>query len=98
MIQWGAENLVYSLSSNLKSTFDWLGGVGSNSLGWNGRAGGFRGADGYNSAGYEGIWWTSTIHNDASSLARWMGNGNGVFGWNRPKLAGYSIRCIKDSE
>ena len=98
MIQWGAENLVNSLASNLKSTFDWSGGIGSNSLGWNGRAGGMRGVDGYNSAGYEGIWWTSTVHNDVRSLTRWLGNGSGVFGGNRPKFAGYSIRCIKDSE
>ncbi|MDA9863537.1 hypothetical protein N9C70_00545 [Flavobacteriales bacterium] len=104
LIEWGASSVTSGcLSCELKSTTDWSGGVGSNSLGWNGKAGGSRihlpsSSNGYWDSGYSGFWWTSTESTASSARSRWMGNGNGVFGGEIQKALGLSVRCIKDTE
>lgn len=101
-IDWGAVNLTSGcLSCELKTTTDWSGGNGSNSLGWNGKAGGSRihlpsSSHGYWDSGYSGFWWTSTESTASGARSRWMGNGNGVFGGVIQKNIGLSVRCLKD--
>ena len=101
-IDWGAINLTSGcFSCELKTTTDWSGGNGSNSLGWNGKAGGTRihlpsSSNGYWDSGYSGFWWTATESSASGARSRWMGNGNGVFGGVIQKKLGLSVRCLKD--
>ena len=82
-------------SGQMKSDYGWHNnGNGTNSSGFSGLPGGFRGLNGkFFNAGYDGAWWTSVaaireLHFDHGSL----------MSYGRFEQDGYSVRCLQDSE
>jgi len=70
----------------------------TNSSGFTGLPGGFRGME--NTFGYlqeNGIWWSSTTYNSSSSWSRYLWYMYaGIDANPTPKTLGLSVRCIKD--
>ena len=87
---------------DMKAVFGWYeSGNGSNSSGFSGLPGGFRGSvDGsFEAAGQSGFWWSSTVWSSThgEALGLYFGNDDcQTFGV--PKNTGLSVRCIQDSE
>ena len=72
----------------------------TNSSGFTGLPGGFRGAYGPFDAGYSGTWWSSTAYNKNITWA-WYGGrlsfrSGAFYGSFANKRSGYSVRCVKD--
>ena len=86
--------------SELKSTSDWSypNTGATNSSGFAGLPGGYRGLDGkFYEVGERGSWWSSSVHNATHAWGRELyydlrevGQGN------MQKNSGWSVRCIKD--
>ena len=88
----------YDASTNLKTTYGWYGGNGTDLFGFSGLPGGFRFANGsFSSFGYDGFWWTST---EIGPNYAWDRNPRafypGVYRSVLSKVYGFSVRCLKD--
>ena len=86
--------------TQMKTTYGWYqGGNGTNSSGFSGLPGGFRGTGGYfNGAGSSGIWWSSS---PGGSFAWFRSLGYDLPSVNRNGLylrTGFSVRCLRDAE
>ena len=85
--------------TQMKTTYGWYdGGNGTNSSGFSGLPGGFRGTNGYfGSAGYDGLWWSSSP-SGSDAWYRILNHGNpNVYRGNGSNLRyGFSVRCLKD--
>jgi len=81
----------------LKST-SWIPGSGNNSSGFTAIAGGLRYNNGdYDGAGIHGLWWTATEYNAQSARYCYLTSLNsGAHSYATTKLAGHSVRCVKD--
>ena len=68
------------------------------STGFKGRPGGCRGYDGtFSSIGSNGVWWSSSEDGTADAWLRNLNYNNGdTYRYYDIKLAGFSVRCIKD--
>ena len=85
----------------MKTTYGWWGGGnGTNLSGFSGLPGGFRGSNGsFIEAGVYGIWWSSSAGSNASAWYRSIDSSfEEVFRSDGNRGAGFSVRCIKDSE
>ena len=85
----------------MKSMDGWsAGGAGVNSSGFNGKSAGYRRADSgaFNGAGYFGHFWTSTSELEGRFNRKLDYAYDGVKRNVVSNVAGYSIRCIQDSE
>ena len=85
----------------MKSIDGWsAGGTGVNSSGFNGKSAGYRRTDSgaFNGAGYFGNFWTSTSELEGRFNRKLDYAYDGVKRNLVSNVAGYSIRCIKDSE
>ena len=84
----------------MKSDYGWMccdGGNGSNSSGFSGLPGGYRG-DNFSAAGYYGNWWSSSP-NGSSAWYRYLFDFSiGAFRDDNYLRGGMSIRCLQDSE
>jgi len=93
---WRGENE----GNTLKTTYGWIeGGNGTNTTGFSGLPGGFRGAEtaGFGGVTEDGFWWTSTPQSETQiwyrHLGRYVGMINRTYNY---KGSGISVRCIKD--
>jgi uncharacterized protein (TIGR02145 family) len=70
----------------------------SNSSGFTGLPGGMRDpANGFNTIGDNGLWWTSTPFDDTWIWTTYLWNMNSTIDYNpAPKYLGLSVRCVKD--
>ena len=85
--------------TKMKSTSGWKNnGNGTNSSGFNGLPGGYRGSDGdFNGIGVVGFWWSSSEGNTDYAWCRGLSNGDGLLdGGYNPKHFGFSVRCLRD--
>ena len=85
----------------MKSMDGWsAGGAGVNSSGFNVKSAGYRRADSgaFNGAGYFGHFWTSTSEIDGRFNRKLDSAYDGVKRNVVSNVAGFSIRCIQDSE
>ena len=85
--------------TKMKSASGWHeNGNGTNSSGFEGLPGGFRGGSGtFNDIVISGGWWSSTENTTDSSLARFLEGGNGSVGTgNYNRKDGFSVRCLRD--
>ena len=85
----------------MKTTYGWWGGGhGTNSSGFSGLPGGFRGFNGsFIGAGGYGIWWSSSAGSNESAWYRSMDSDfEEVSRSDGNRGAGFSVRCIQDSE
>jgi uncharacterized protein (TIGR02145 family) len=96
-----------SLSKILASKTNWAkstkpGAIGNNltlnnSCGFNALPGGMRDTL-FNSLGSSGVWWSSTLKSDTTSLAILLNfELSTVEKYNKHPRNGFSVRCIKDS-
>ena len=84
----------------MKTDYGWYnGGNGTNSSGFSGLPGGYRGNDGdfYNAGSY-GLWWSSSP-NGSNAWLRLLHypNFNVSRYYNLPQ-GGFSVRCVRDAE
>ena len=95
---WRGENL----SHLLKSTSGWAeNGNGVDALEFDGRAGGMRfGSGGYNHAGNQARWWTSSFNDFSEPYYRMLySDRDGIYRGVSPYPSqGYSVRCVRDAE
>lgn len=84
----------------MKTTFGWSdGGNGSNLSGFSGLPGGLRGSNGnYVSYGLFGIWWSASQAGSGAWDRVLSSSNQSVYRGGNPKIEGFSVRCIKDSE
>lgn len=85
-----------------------LGGNGLNNSGFSGLPGGWRENEplygyGFNKAGQDGCWWTSSTYNAGSFPTSWFralsNSSSSVGGYNIGRLEyGLSVRCVRDAE
>jgi uncharacterized protein (TIGR02145 family) len=70
----------------------------NNSSGFSALPGGYRSGPGsFNGIGEDGYWWSASEYNSTDALYRYLQNsGTVIFGDNRIKVIGYSVRCMKD--
>jgi uncharacterized protein (TIGR02145 family) len=70
----------------------------TNSSGWSGLPGGYRGASGpFATIGYYGGWWSSTEGSTDGAWLRLLDYSNGgVNRGNYGKTVGFSVRCVRD--
>jgi len=77
----------------------WLNnGNGTNSSGFNGLPGGFRGLSGtFYNVGKYGSWWSSTEGSTYSAWSRYLDYKDGSVGrGGDDKGRGFSVRCLRD--
>ena len=92
----------------LKGQVGWStenGGSGNDASGFSGKAGGMRrgseGEDYFESAGYNGFWWTpsnSSVEEGYAPFRSLDHHTDGVYAGIELKGWGFSIRCVKDTE
>lgn len=86
--------------TQMKSTSGWYNnGNGTNTSGFSGLPGGYRGMDGGTFAKITnyGHWWTSTEYSSTNARYRDLHDDhNNVYRDNYAKENGYSVRCVKD--
>jgi uncharacterized protein (TIGR02145 family) len=85
--------------TKMKSSSGWKNnGNGTNTIGFEGLPGGYRGSRGnFVSGGADGYWWTSSDFSANSSWSRDLFFGNNIVYRNDDnKRIGYSMRCLKD--
>jgi uncharacterized protein (TIGR02145 family) len=85
--------------TKMKSTSGWVqNGNGTNSSGFNGLPGGYRGSSGtFNDIGELGTWWNSSEDGTDGAWYRYLGCGSGnVSRGDYPKRDGFSVRCLRD--
>ena len=85
--------------TKMKSTSGWKNnGNGTNSSGFNGLPGGYRGSYGdFNGIGFVGFWWSSSEGNTNDAWYRFLLNDAGnVDSDGGSKRGGFSVRCIKE--
>lgn len=87
--------------SKMKSASGWSeDGNGTNSSGFSGLAGGFKYVDDnwpWDDTGYVGWWWSSSEYSGTSAWNRSLSYSNDQVERDEdPKLAGLSVRCVKD--
>ena len=85
--------------TKMKSTSGWKNnGNGTNSSGFNGLPGGYRGSYGdFNGIGFVGFWWSSSEGNTNDAWYRFLLNDAGnVDRDGGSKRGGFSVRCIKE--
>ena len=88
-----------SAGEKMKSLSGWLNnGNGTNSSGFSGLPGGYRGYDGYfYDVGYAGYWWSASEDGESGAWFRELGNGNSdLFRDGNYKYFGLSVRCVRD--
>ena len=87
--------------SQMKTTYGWLGvdGNGTNSSGFSCLPGGSRGYSGaFETAGYDGIWWSSSP-DGSSAWGRYLNSYyENVYRTNFSPRYGFSVRCVRDAE
>jgi len=85
-------------SKNLKSTYGWGSGNGTDDFGFSALPGGFRtSGGGFDNAGYNGLWWTATELSEGYACLRLMFYGIGyVREDSNGKSYGISARCVQD--
>ena len=79
--------------------FEAQSGNGTDTYGWLGLPGGFRGHDGYfDYVGNNGTFWSSSQHDTDDAWSRGLGNyDDAVFrGYDNDKNYGFSVRCLRD--
>jgi uncharacterized protein (TIGR02145 family) len=85
--------------AKMKSTSGWdENGNGTNTFGFNGLPGGYRGIYGtFVHIGKAGYWWSSTETNSNYAWNHYLYFSNGiVYSNNSFKDLGFSVRCVKD--
>ncbi|MDG0973357.1 MAG: fibrobacter succinogenes major paralogous domain-containing protein, partial [Crocinitomicaceae bacterium] len=85
--------------AKMKSKNGWANdGNGTNSSGFSGLPGGFRGDDGtFYYFGDGGSWWCSTEYGTGSAWGRYLSYYNGDVDWDYGgKEEGLSVRCLRD--
>ena len=85
--------------AKMKSKQGWAeDGNGTNSSGFSGLLGGCRHNEGqFGANGENGIWWSSTEDDWLNAVARLLYNNDGSVGRGvNGKVAGYSVRCLRD--
>ena len=91
-----------SIGSMMKSEIGWTnGGNGNNLSGFNGKPGGTRYSTGeeFQWGGFNGVWWSSSTSNASFGwVYSLQSESSALFRLDRTLHAGYSIRCIKDTE
>jgi uncharacterized protein (TIGR02145 family) len=81
--------------AQMKSKTGWAGLNGSNSTGFNGLPGGFRGGNGFRQKGQIGFWWSSSEINDSfASNILLKNNTEAIVVLFGHKHWGYSVRCL----
>ena len=83
----------------MKSTNGWKNnGNGTNTNGFNGLPGGYRGSGGtFGSVGKDGYWWSSTEYSTTNAWPCALGYGAGSVSRNiHNKVRGFSVRCLRD--
>lgn len=88
----------HDVGTNLRSTFGWFGGTGTNLYGFTALPGGVRGEDGsFGGAVYSGTCWTSTQSDMENAWQHGIGYANtGVYRGYVIKERGFSVRCLRD--
>ena len=85
----------------MKSTYGWdYGANGTNSSGFSGLPGGYRAINGYfDFAGESGYWWSPSPPG-SGNWYRWLSQFNeDVYrDLGGTEHAGYSVRCVRDTE
>ena len=85
--------------TKMKSTSGWdNNGNGTNTSGFAGLPGGFRGYDGnFDLVGAYGTWWSSSEFNTFYAWSRSLSTNNGnVYRNDSNKQDGFSVRCLRD--
>ena len=93
------DNLGEEAGTKMKSKTGWdHDGNGTNTSGFAGLPGGFRGSNGnFYNIGAFGIWWSSSENDTIFAWYRNLYNGNGnVNRGNSSKHYGFSVRCLRD--
>ena len=87
-------------ANQMKSENNWDGeGNGTNSSGFSGLPGGYRGSNGvFYSQSSAGIWWSSSASSSDAWYRRLNSSSNEVYRWADDPQSGFSVRCIQDSE
>jgi uncharacterized protein (TIGR02145 family) len=75
-----------------------LNGGATNSSGFRGLPGGYRGNNGaFDGIGYGGFWWSSTQYDTSDAWYRYLNSNNGNVLRNYiNKRIGFSVRCLRD--
>ena len=87
--------------SQMKTTYGWLGvdGNGTNSSGFSCLPGGSRGYSGaFETAGYDGIWWSSSPDGSNAWYRGLFTYSEDVFRFSGVPHFGFSVRCVRDAE
>ena len=93
------DNLGDEAGTKMKSTSGWdNNGNGTNTSGFAGLPGGYRGLDGnFYSIGAYGDWWSSSEANTDYAWYRKLYNADGdVYRKANDKRSGFSVRCLRD--
>ncbi|NDA62826.1 MAG: hypothetical protein EBX50_12400, partial [Chitinophagia bacterium] len=82
----------------LKSTAGWISGNGTNSSGFTGLPGGYRGDGGdFFYLGTSSSWWSSSVSSYGTPFYRHLyNNAAGIFWYSTAPKVGFSVRCIRD--
>ena len=84
----------------MKMNYGWFsGGHGTNSSGFSGLPGGFRGDDGsFYGAGYGGSWWGSSPLGSVAWFRSLFSVSEDVYRSSDVLRNGFSVRCVRDAE
>jgi len=82
----------------LKSTAGWISGNGTNSSGFTGLPGGYRGGGGdFFYLGTSSDWWSSSVSSYGTPFYMHLYyNAAGIFWYSTAPKVGFSIRCVRD--
>jgi len=86
-------------ADQMKTDYGWSGGNGTNSSGFSGFPGGYRGSIGYFlTAGSNGYWWSSSP-DGSNARSRFLNSYyENVARGNYSRRLGFSVRCVRDAE
>jgi uncharacterized protein (TIGR02145 family) len=85
--------------TQMKTTYGWYGGNGTNSSGFSGLPGGQREYSGYFSdAGLDAIWWSTSLDGSLAWARILNTSYERVKRSDLNRLNGYSVRCVRDAE
>jgi len=86
--------------TQMKTTYGWNDrGNGTNSIGFSGLSGGYRGRDGdFLSAGHFGIWWSPSTGDSDAWYRLLSSSDEGIYRNNAYPQVGCSVRCVRDAE
>ena len=83
----------------MKTTEGWYnGGNGNNSSGFSGLPGGLRGGFLFDTAGRDGLWWSSSPNGDLAWYQVLSYHGEDIHRTGSNRQNGMSVRCIQDSQ